>query len=42
MDGLEVIGSGQPFTSVTVERSPLLEEEERGEELKETEQKENQ
>ncbi|XP_046872327.1 MYCBP-associated protein, partial [Hypomesus transpacificus] len=41
MDGLEVIGSGQPFTSVTVERSPLLEEEERGEELKETEQKEN-
>ncbi|XP_064856733.1 MYCBP-associated protein [Oncorhynchus nerka] len=40
IDGLEVIGSGQPFTSVTVKQSPLLEEEER-EELREVEQKEN-
>ncbi|XP_055771066.1 MYCBP-associated protein-like isoform X1 [Salvelinus fontinalis] len=40
IDDLEVIGSGQPFTSVTVKRSPLLEEEER-EELREAEQKEN-
>ncbi|KAJ8371808.1 hypothetical protein AAFF_G00299860 [Aldrovandia affinis] len=30
IDGLEVIGTGQPFTSVTAERCPLLEEEERG------------
>ncbi|GAA6220171.1 MYCBP-associated protein [Lates japonicus] len=28
IDGLEVIGSGKPFTSVTVCRSPLLEKEE--------------
>eukprot|EP00063_Salmo_salar_P064592 XP_014039427.1 PREDICTED: MYCBP-associated protein-like isoform X1 [Salmo salar] len=40
IDGLEVIGTGQPFTSVTVKRSPILEEEER-EELREAEQKEN-
>ncbi|XP_029545924.1 MYCBP-associated protein, partial [Salmo trutta] len=40
IDGLEVIGTGQPFTSVTVKRSPILEEEER-EELSEAEQKEN-
>nr|XP_046187741.1 MYCBP-associated protein-like [Oncorhynchus gorbuscha] len=40
IDGLEVIGSGQPFTSVTVKQSPLMEEEER-EELREMEQNEN-
>ncbi|XP_029595451.1 MYCBP-associated protein-like isoform X2 [Salmo trutta] len=40
IDGLEVIGIGQPFTSVTVKRSPILDEEER-EELREAEQKEN-
>ena len=39
---MEVIGTGQPFTSITVERSLLLEEEERGEELREEEEKENQ
>ncbi|XP_036412955.1 LOW QUALITY PROTEIN: MYCBP-associated protein [Colossoma macropomum] len=32
MDALEVVGSNQPFTSLTVECSPLLEEEEQEEE----------
>ncbi|XP_061088596.1 MYCBP-associated protein [Conger conger] len=39
IDGLEVIGTGQPFTSVTAERCPLLEEEEN---CSESEHKENQ
>ncbi|XP_036398842.1 MYCBP-associated protein [Megalops cyprinoides] len=38
IDGLEVVGTGQPFTSVMAERCPLLEEEETD---SETEQKEN-
>ncbi|XP_040891242.1 MYCBP-associated protein [Toxotes jaculatrix] len=37
IDGLEVIGSGKPFTSVTVCRSPLLEKEEEEKEHKEEE-----
>uniref|UniRef100_A0A6Q2XP40 MYCBP-associated protein n=1 Tax=Esox lucius TaxID=8010 RepID=A0A6Q2XP40_ESOLU len=41
IDGLEVIGSAQPFTSVMVKRSPLLEEEEEREELKRAEQENN-
>ncbi|XP_071783868.2 MYCBP-associated protein [Centroberyx gerrardi] len=38
IDGLEVIGSGKPFTSVTVYRSPLLEEEEEEKEQKKMKQ----
>lgn len=34
IDGLEVIGSGKPFTFVTVCRSPLLEKEEEDKEHK--------
>ena len=37
INGLEVIGSGKPFTSVTVRRGPLLEQE--GEEKKHKEMK---
>ncbi|KAJ8001504.1 hypothetical protein DPEC_G00170170 [Dallia pectoralis] len=41
MDGLEVIGSGQPFSSVTVKRGALLEEEEEEKEDIRDEEQEN-